>query len=1363
MIDRQQENKNATPKKYQIADFWQTLKAKRNEHRTTDEMDDIFIDLNFLTESERELLQDVLARDDAFRRQEKKRLRDVKAKSGAWFFDQVKSKTETRSLFGTSLIRASLKRRKTSSSNEYDDEVSAPPLIGLNRDNHDKLHRPIPVHMSAIRETKPEEKEPANDYGNEERHNDGQERMNEVNHNNYKPYTKAMPVKRDYNSSFSDKDEDSGGDSGRSTPTPAQQDTSLGNVTLNGHQDNYHGNQQSEEEQIFDFLDDIQPPTTNGADQFHSLTDIPSYDEHLDDSDEAYEFKSLDTRGSYDNEYTAEQTHEYHSLPADISETEQNKPQHTSNDVVPPEIITTAVDDIDAHTMNEDNEETLEDIDQAFAAYGSTSDLGSRLSLSDRFDMGSRESIVSYYSDAGEGHYGNIAVTGEVQIGLKYDFRAEKLEVQVHRARDIAPVDTKKNRSDPYVKVYLLPDKTKGGKRKTRTKRHTLNPEFDEILSFKIGFDEMMTRCLWLAVWNNDRFGHNDFLGEIIYPLDSYEQSGFSWECPSDEWYPLKERRREPSLMEYCGELVVALKYVPPESVKAKKGKKKKDKLGELYVAMVEAHNLPAKDSNGFSDPFCKAYLLPDKSRKTKRKTPIIKKNLNPVWGHTIVYENITIEGLLDQVLELTVWDWDRGSSNTFLGGVRLGIGARVEEWDDSEGEEIEAWEMMMGNANEWNRLTLKLRSLSRFKSKPTDSDSEEKTADKEDQLQSEQSEQHEAELKKSIPVEVNNKDKQQTEDSTGIVNMAYSQTNGDEQEQQDMSSIFKTFNNFTSRFKFTADKIEDTNPTDSIDGTSEQSPKTSDETPAISEELSNLPKDANGVMKTPTDDQNHRQSDDKINICSDVPKRTEHSSSLPEVTTIVTAPEPSSPEKKSKGEPEKQPASVRFSNRRSTDNILFFEGATLSPDLDLRRRHSTDIVSVPKPVNEELVLEDLKKRGSPIRRRSTKKSRFKEQNRRESYSPRTERKQINSMTNSPVDMRRKTLAELALESGYKAPPKLDTVDGVPNKNELKDDEKVIKASQSDDKSPSQYRISGEVYLTLEYCTESKTFTVHVHTANNIAAVDQKRQSSDPYVKTYLLPDKRSKRKTKTVRDNLNPQFDETIKYHIRYDELLTRTLSLTVWNDDLFGRNDFLGEIVIPIEEFVESGNSLENSIAKWHTLCEKTEHDNEIHPELILAVKYVTGDKVKRKGKKSLPSKGELQLQVLEAKNLPGKDADGMSDPFCKISLLPDKKGKTKQQTKKIERTLNPVWNHRLSYEDLSTDDLNERVLEITIWDHDMMSRDEFLGGVRLGSGESANEWDDSNEDESQIWHTMLNRTNVWIQVVIPLRPHMQPRKNK
>lgn len=41
---------------------------------------------------------------------------------------------------------------------------------------------------------------------------------------------------------------------------------------------------------------------------------------------------------------------------------------------------------------------------------------------------------------------------------------------------------------------------------------------------------------------------------------------------------------------------------------------------------------------------------------------------------------------------------------------------------------------------------------------------------------------------------------------------------------------------------------------------------------------------------------------------------------------------------------------------------------------------------------------------------------------------------------------------------------------------------------------------------------------------------------------------------------------------------------------------------------------------------------------------------------------------------------------------------------------------------YEDVTLNDLAERALEMTVWDHDRLSSNEFLGGVRfsLGTGE-------------------------------------------
>ena len=38
---------------------------------------------------------------------------------------------------------------------------------------------------------------------------------------------------------------------------------------------------------------------------------------------------------------------------------------------------------------------------------------------------------------------------------------------------------------------------------------------------------------------------------------------------------------------------------------------------------------------------------------------------------------------------------------------------------------------------------------------------------------------------------------------------------------------------------------------------------------------------------------------------------------------------------------------------------------------------------------------------------------------------------------------------------------------------------------------------------------------------------------------------------------------------------------------------------------------------------------------------------------------------------------------------------------------------------YEDLSIDELKERSLELTVWDHDKITSNEFMGGIRLNLG--------------------------------------------
>ncbi|XP_067674080.1 uncharacterized protein [Haliotis asinina] len=394
--------------------------------------------------------------------------------------------------------------------------------------------------------------------------------------------------------------------------------------------------------------------------------------------------------------------------------TPEHKSRHHSHLSIPSLVLTST-----SAEEPQDREEEDEDIDDLVATHKSLGSLrGSRGNLYSSL-TDSRESLYSVYSDAGEINFGKIPATGEILFGLDYNYKTGALEIHVKQCKDIAPVDTKRNRSDPYVKTYLLPDKTRSGKRKTKIKKHTLNPTFDEVLRYVISKSEVENRVLWVTVWHHDRFGRNDFLGEVMIPMDCYKFGD-----ASPKWYPLQDRLEAPDAqpVSYKGDLVLSIKFVTADNLEndgSRRGKSKKGKApprGELQVLVKEAKNLTAVRSNGSSDPFCKAYLLPEKHKSSKQKSAVVKRNCNPTWNHVFLFEDVSQEEMKDRSLELTIWDYDKITSNDFLGGVRLNLGTGVSsgktvEWMDARGEEIAIWQSCMDRPNCWNDGTIGLRA----------------------------------------------------------------------------------------------------------------------------------------------------------------------------------------------------------------------------------------------------------------------------------------------------------------------------------------------------------------------------------------------------------------------------------------------------------------------------------------------------------------------------------------------------------------------------------------------------------------------------------------------------------------------------
>ncbi|KAJ7403819.1 Synaptotagmin-like protein 4 [Pitangus sulphuratus] len=360
--------------------------------------------------------------------------------------------------------------------------------------------------------------------------------------------------------------------------------------------------------------------------------------------------------------------------------------------------------------LNTELEEEEEDIDNLVEIHRQRVARGSMRSGTSSSTLGS---MVSIYSEAGD--FGSVAVTGGISFSLSYEQKTQTLFIHVKECRQLAYGDEGRKRSNPYVKTYLLPDKSRQGKRKTTIKRNTINPLYNELLKYEISKSLLLTRTLQFSVWHHDRFGRNTFLGEVEVPLDAW-----NFDSHLEEFLPLhgKAGADAAGLHQYKGELVVSMKYIPsvkhPGAGNGRKGKTGEG--GEIQVWIKEAKNLTAAKSGGTSDSFVKGYLLPHKNKASKRKTPVVKKTLNPHYNHTFVYNGINPEDLQHICLELTVWDREPLSSNDFLGGVRLGVGngmsnGQAVDWMDSMGEELNLWQKMCQYPGSWAEGTLQLRS----------------------------------------------------------------------------------------------------------------------------------------------------------------------------------------------------------------------------------------------------------------------------------------------------------------------------------------------------------------------------------------------------------------------------------------------------------------------------------------------------------------------------------------------------------------------------------------------------------------------------------------------------------------------------
>ncbi|XP_041075255.1 synaptotagmin-7-like isoform X4 [Polyodon spathula] len=310
-----------------------------------------------------------------------------------------------------------------------------------------------------------------------------------------------------------------------------------------------------------------------------------------------------------------------------------------------------------------------DEADRRTEPHSSVSDLANSLT--------SEMLMLSPGSEDDDGHEGpGREKLGRIQFSVGYNFQDSTLTVKILKGQEL-PAKDFSGTSDPFVKIYLLPDKK--NKLETKVKRKNLNPHWNETFLFEgFPYEKVVQRTLYLQVLDYDRFSRNDPIGEVSIPLNKVDLAHMQ-----TFWKELKPCIDGSGSR---GELLLSLCYNPTANT--------------ITVNIIKARNLKAMDIGGTSDPYVKLWLMHKDKRVEKKKTVVMKCCLNPVFNESFPFE-IPTERLRETTIIITVMDKDRLSRNDVIGKIYL-------SWKSGPAE-VKHWKDMIGRPRQavaqWHQL----------------------------------------------------------------------------------------------------------------------------------------------------------------------------------------------------------------------------------------------------------------------------------------------------------------------------------------------------------------------------------------------------------------------------------------------------------------------------------------------------------------------------------------------------------------------------------------------------------------------------------------------------------------------------------
>ncbi|KAJ7957681.1 synaptotagmin-5-like [Quillaja saponaria] len=240
---------------------------------------------------------------------------------------------------------------------------------------------------------------------------------------------------------------------------------------------------------------------------------------------------------------------------------------------------------------------------------------------------------------------------------------------------------------------------------------------------------------------------------------------------------------------------------------------------------------------------------------------------------------------------------------------------------------------------------------------------------------------------------------------------------------------------------------------------------------------------------------------------------------------------------------------------------------------------------------------------------------------------------------------------------------------------------------------------------------------------------------SDPYAVIYVRPIRDRMKTSKTINNDLNPIWNEHFEFIV--DDASTQHLVVKIYDDEGVQTSELIGCAHIRLSE-LQPGKVKDVWLKLVKDLDMQRDNKNrgQVHLELLYYpfgmengftnpfapnASMTSLEKVLKSGvngiedteveksvtqkRKEVIIRGVLSVIVISGEDLPAADLMGKSDPYVVLTM---KKSGTKNRTRVVNESLNPVWNQTFDF--VIEDGLHD-MLMVEVWDHDTFGKD-YMG---------------------------------------------------